>query len=414
MKIGLLTAGSRGDIQPFIALASGLLQQGYEVCLIAPQNFSDIALRYEIAFHPVALDMQAILQGESGDMMMTSNINPLKLVRSMRDMVRPIFIDAANDTREVLADCDLVIMHQATAVLGTIVCEYHQIPFILASPAPLLPTRNHPAIIFPSFSLGAWYNRLSYTLFMRIIWSVFAEDINKLRGLWKMPLTGFRGMYRSGLDNPFMVAISPTIYPKPSDFLPHQEVVGYWLLDEPDWQPPAELATFLASGEKPIYIGFGSMNVQDPEQTISHIVGALDKLGKRGILLTGWSKIGADNLPAHIMAVDNVPHDWLFPQMEVVVHHGGAGTTASGILAGVPTVVVPFIADQPFWGKRLADMGIGSAPLPYKQLSAEHLAQAIESALQPQMRKRSQTIAAQVRTEDGIARAIAFIKSRYE
>jgi sterol 3beta-glucosyltransferase len=206
------------------------------------------------------------------------------------------------------------------------------------------------------------------------------------------------------------------VVPPPPDWPAWLHVTGYWFLDaEPGWQPPAALVDFLQSGPPPVYIGFGSMAGRDPEQRAEIALKALERSGRRGILLEGWGGLQPGDLPDSVLAVDAVPHDWLFPQMAAVVHHGGAGTTAAGLRAGTPTVVVPFFGDQPFWGRRVAELGAGPAAIPQKQLTVERLAAAIRAATSDEsMRTHAHQLSQRIRNEDGIAHAVELFHAQVE
>ncbi len=188
-------------------------------------------------------------------------------------------------------------------------------------------------------------------------------------------------------------------------------MTGYWFLDpEEAWTPPADLAEFLQAGAPPIFIGFGSMSPRDPAAMMQVILQALARTQQRGIILSGWGGLHAADLPDAVYMLDSIPFSWLFPRVAAVVHHGGAGTTAAGLRAGVPSIIVPFFADQPFWGQRVADLGVGSQPIPRKQFTADRLAQAIEIAVTDQaMQQRAADLGAAIRSEDGIARAVEVI-----
>ena len=213
---------------------------------------------------------------------------------------------------------------------------------------------------------------------------------------------------------PMIAGYSPAVFPKPTDWPAWVHVTGYWFLNaEAGWQPPAALVDFLQAGPAPVYIGFGSMAGRNPEQRAETAIKALERSGQRGILLTGWGGLQAGDLPDFVFAVDSVPHDWLFPQMAAVVHHGGAGTTAAGLRAGAPTVIVPFFGDQPFWGRRVAELGVGTRPIAQKQLSVERLAAAIRTAAcDLDMRRRAQELSQRIGREDGIGRAVEVFHAR--
>ncbi|QKV80446.1 glycosyltransferase [Amycolatopsis sp. Hca4] len=186
------------------------------------------------------------------------------------------------------------------------------------------------------------------------------------------------------------------------------DVTGYWFLPEdPAWTPPAELVAFLDSGEAPVCIGFGSMASADPAATARTVTEAIRRAGVRAVLLTGWSGMSDIAASDDVLVIDQVPHSWLFPRCAAVVHHGGAGTTAAALRAGVPAVVVPHGVDQPFWAKRVAELGVGPRPLPRSRLSATSLAAALRTTLADDgMRARAAHLAELISTEDGITTAV--------
>jgi UDP:flavonoid glycosyltransferase YjiC (YdhE family) len=205
---------------------------------------------------------------------------------------------------------------------------------------------------------------------------------------------------------------SPLVVPKPPDWGEWIHVCGYWFLDAAEtYQPPDDLIAFLQSGPPPVYVGFGSMIHRDPARVAEMAVKALAIAQQRGILLTGWAGLNHRNLPDHVFQIDAAPHDWLFPRTAAVVHHGGAGTAAAGLRAGVPSIVVPFFADQHFWGERAHALGVGPKPIPQKQLTAERLAEAIHIAVTDQaMRARAADLGRRLQAEDGVGRAVEVIQ----
>jgi UDP:flavonoid glycosyltransferase YjiC (YdhE family) len=200
--------------------------------------------------------------------------------------------------------------------------------------------------------------------------------------------------------------------PPPSDWNAVTHVTGYWHLPpERDWQPPADLLDFLDGGAPPVYIGFGSMVSADPTAKARLIVDAVTQAGLRAVLATGWGALDAGELPDSIHVLQEAPHEWLFPRMAAVVHHGGAGTTAAGLTAGKPSIICPFIADQPFWGRRVEQLGVGPAPIPQGKLSAARLADALKVAVSDAgMRERAAALGDKLRAEDGVANAVGLVK----
>jgi sterol 3beta-glucosyltransferase len=215
-----------------------------------------------------------------------------------------------------------------------------------------------------------------------------------------------------GSDIPVLHGHSEAVLPRPDDWPQTAHVTGYWFLDvDVDWTPPAELAAFLGADPPPVYVGFGSMSGRDPERLARTVVEALQIAGLRGIIATGWGGLEAGDLPETIFAIDEAPHAWLFPRMAAVVHHGGAGTTAAGLRAGKPTIVVPFFADQPFWGSRVHGIGAGPKPIPRRRLTAQSLAAAMREATGSQdMIAAASQIGERIRSEDGVANAVSLIE----
>ena len=211
--------------------------------------------------------------------------------------------------------------------------------------------------------------------------------------------------------NPILYGYSPSVIPPPPDWDGAIHVTGYWFLEPAEaWSPPPALEEFLQAGPPPVYVGFGSMSSRNPEEAADLVLEALRRVGQRAILLSGWGGLHKAELPASVFMVDSVPFTWLFPRLAAVVHHGGAGTTAFGLRAGVPSIVIPFFGDQPFWGRRVAELGVGPMPIPRQKLTVERLAKAIQTAVtDPMMHQRAAKLGAKIQAEDGVGRAVAVI-----
>jgi sterol 3beta-glucosyltransferase len=210
---------------------------------------------------------------------------------------------------------------------------------------------------------------------------------------------------------PALTTVSRHVFQRPADWDHHWQVTGFLFDDDPDWTPPQDLIDFLRAGEAPVYIGFGSMPDSKPEATTRMIIEAVQKAGKRAVILTGWAGFGIHDVPDNIHILKYAPHNWLFPQMSAVVHHGGSGTTASGMRAGVPTVVVPHQGDQGFWGRTVKKLDVGTAPIPRKKLTADNLAAAItEATTNPTMQANARALGEKIQQEDGLAEAVKWVE----
>jgi UDP:flavonoid glycosyltransferase YjiC (YdhE family) len=250
-------------------------------------------------------------------------------------------------------------------------------------------------------------NFVSYALVEMMTWQGLGDVINRFReralGLDPISLIWAPGML-SRLRVPYTYCWSPALIPKPRDWGQQISISGFYFLSlASSYTPEAALAAYLAEGPPPVYIGFGSIVVDDPDSMTKMIFEAVKKASVRALVSKGWGGLGADALgiPEGVFMLGNVPHDWLFQHVSCVVHHGGAGTTAAGIATGKPTVVVPFFGDQPFWGAMVARAGAGPIPIPYKLLTADKLAAALTEALKPETLAKAKELGARIKEEKG-------------
>jgi UDP:flavonoid glycosyltransferase YjiC (YdhE family) len=414
MKITIFAAGSRGDIQPCIALSRGLQQAGYHVCLAAPEGFAGFIQKHDVGFYPLRGDVQQIMASDTGRKFMeTGGANPIKSIRAMRTMIAPIVTKMMEDAYAACRDANALICLGVFSPLGQSIAEALGIPIINVEPTPLLPTRAFPAPSWPiQRNLGGFHNYVSGMAMLQVIWMWYRPFVKDFRQRLGLPTNGSAGLYGALRSAPMLSAYSPSIIPHPPDWPESIHITGYFFLDGlSDWQPSTELKAFLDAGDPPVYIGFGSMAGRDPEQLAKLVSEALVKSGQRGLLLTGWGGLRAELVPENVFVVDAVPHSWLFPRMAAVVHHGGAGTTAEALRAGVPAVIVPFVFDQHFWGARIKALGLGPDPIPLKKLTADALASAIRIAVtDSDIRQRAASCGEAIRAEDGVGNAVKVIQ----
>lgn len=414
MRLTIFVAGSRGDVQPGVALGKGLHQAGFEVGLAAPQNFAGLIQEEGLRFHPLRGDIQQIMAGEAGQKFMETNgVNPVQSILAMRAMLASIAMPLAEDVLEACRHTEALISMAVLAPFAKTVAEIHRIPLLNFEPTPVLPTGDFPAPGWPlQKNLGRALNRFSGAMMLWVIWQWYSPSVNALRQRFELkPLKSF-DFQRLLATTPLLGAYSPTVIPPPPDWPKCAHITGYWFQDEQsNWQPPKPLQAFLDSGPPPVYVGFGSMAGCNPEHFTQIVLEALAQTGQRALLLTGWGGLKMVKMPDNVFVLDSAPHGWLFPQMAAVVHHGGAGTTGEGLRAGKPTVIIPFIVDQSFWGARVHTLGAGPQPIPAKQLAAEKLANAIQTATQDStIKHQAQTIGQAIRAEDGLNNAVKFIQ----
>jgi UDP:flavonoid glycosyltransferase YjiC (YdhE family) len=318
------------------------------------------------------------------------------------------------DACQVTNGADAVLASPGALPIAHALCEARGVPFAGAFLQPGHPTRAFGSWLFPE--VPSWLpfkgslRRASYTATWQMLYRIVrsSNDAARSRVLGLGPgVNPFSAMLRERW--PMLYGFSHSVVPRPTDWGPEVAVTGYWFLDrQANWSPPRELADFLASGPPPICVGFGSMPSSDPEQMTELFTRALERAGQRGILLTGWGGLAKAKLPETVLALEAAPHDWLFPRVAAVVHHGGAGTTAAALRAGAPALVIPFIADQRFWGQRITALGAGLGPIPQRKLNVEKLAVVLRALVEnPSFRARARDVASTLAREDGVARAIA-------
>ena len=406
--ISILAAGSRGDIQPCVALGRGLAARGEKVRVVAPARYEPLVTTAGLEFAGLTVDPAEILNSPDGQELLAGGRNPVKFVRNLKQIVGPQVDRLMTETLDACRDADL-LLGPTIGYAGEHLGESLGIPHALIHFQPSQPTGAFPHPLVPGrLRIGPAGNRLTFLAVDQVTWQFVRPFVNPWRvrdlGLNRLPLRGPMHRVRRA-QRPVLCCFSESVVPRPADWPSYVRVTGYWFLDaEADWTPPRDLAEFLAAGEPPVYVGFGSMVPADPARALETVRSALRKAGRRG-LISGLGPVEGDDL----MAVADVPHAWLFPRTSAVVHHGGAGTTAAALRAGVPTVICPFFGDQPYWGERVAALGAGPALLPIRRLTADGLAAALTATESPAMRSIAARLGREISAEDGVARACEVI-----
>jgi len=416
MKITVNTLGTRGDIQPYIALSLGLQQAGYSVRILTHQIFEAFVKEYGLDVYPLQLDPRQLLVNQA---LSELGNNAIRVNRWMEENFKAglqyLFIETLNANR----GADL-ILNSGVSFAGWHVAEKLNIPAIATFLWPVTPSRQFPAAIgkIPPrwLPFRGVINFLSTKLFNQLFFNLLLPSVNRCRkdilDLKPLSRRDYWLLDSPASPTPLIYGYSPAVIPKPPDWSGNQHISGYWFLDTAkDYQPEKTLLEFLSNGPSPVYIGFGSMVDHEREEITQIVIHALKETNQRGILLGGWSRLGSVDIPDFIYQIDAVPHDWLFPKMAAIVHHGGAGTTAAGLRAGVPSVIVPSFGDQFFWGWRVHELGVGPKPIARKKLTVTKLTNAIQQAINhDDIKTKASRIGQQIRAENGVEIAVNMIE----
>jgi UDP:flavonoid glycosyltransferase YjiC (YdhE family) len=388
------------------------MTRGHSVKLAAPSRFQNLIEGYGIPFVPLAGDPEDLSRrfNDAGH-------NFVKMVRGMMEYAIGIGADIARQTAEACEAADLIVHTFTHLVGGHTLAREMNIPDVHIQTFPMFtPTGDYPNVTLPDLKLRA-LNRLTHVVSRQIIWwtSKYGyEQVRRRAGLPKRKL--YSPFDRDPLHppTPILCAWSPGVLPPSSDWRSNVHVTGYYFFDSDiSYQPPVELQQFLEAGDPPICVSFGSMVNRDAEKIDRIIRESLMQTNQRGIILSGWGGVnpGSSN---DLLYLDSAPHDWLLPRCTMVIHHGGAGTTSAGLRAGIPNIVVPFTADQPFWGGRVHALGAGPRPILVKDLSVERLTQAMAAAGGDAIRTRAQALGMKIRGEAGVNQAVELLESHVQ
>lgn len=409
MRVSIHTLGTRGDLQPYLALARGLTRRGHQVLLVAPAQFADMVEAEGIGFAALPAEFLEVLNSpEAKEVMGKSGPGfgaGFKLLKHYRGLMRQVLDIEWESARGFSPNA---ILYHAKALGAPHVASRLGVPSFLTSPLPgFTPTSAFPTPLLPFANLGP-LNRPSHALMIHAGNLIFAKGIRQ----WRSQALGLPGRGKARPDRGTLYGYSPHVLPRPDDWGQDVAVTGYWFLDNPDWVPDAALRDFLASGDKPFYAGFGSMPGDAPEQLTRAVVDGLRQAGKRGVIAMAGGAMQALEGMDDMHFIAGAPHDRLFPLMQGTLHHGGAGTTGAALRAGIPTAICPFVGDQPFWARQVVRLGVGPAPLDLRTMEAGHMAEAIRAMDDAGMRQRAARLGEAIRAEDGIAAAIAFLERR--
>ncbi|WVQ62325.1 uncharacterized protein L199_000464 [Kwoniella botswanensis] len=428
MRVTCLTIGSRGDVQPYIALCKGLQAEGHHTRIASHGEYKDWVEGHGIEFASVGGDPAELMQ-----MCVDNGMFTVSFLKEGLQKFRGWLDDLLNSSWEACQGSDLLI-ESPSAMGGVHIAEALRIPYFRAFTMPWTRTRAYPhAFAVPEHKRGGSYNYMTYTMFDQVFWRAISGQINRWRRhVLSIESTTFEKLEQHKI--PFLYNFSPSIVPPPLDWTEWIHVTGYWFLENADeskanekkWTPPEGLVDFIdgahKNGKKVVYIGFGSIVVSDPEEMTRCVVEAVVDSGVCAILSKGWSdrgskskgestgsSDGADGVkyPPEIFSIDSIDHSWLFPKIDAACHHGGAGTSGASFRAGIPTIIKPFFGDQAFWAERAESLNVGSA---IRKLTSEALAEALIKATTDEKQiAKARIVGEMIRKENGVAKAIEAI-----
>lgn len=402
MKILIPTVGSRGDVQPFIALAQGLAQAGHHVTLASHPVMRGLIESHGVTFAPIGPDLD--LAREVAALRYRSRNVVLGLIREMRfgfDL-----LERSHD--DILAECrkaDLVVVPTAIAA-GKNEAEQLHLPYLSVTLMPWAIPWSDPA--------RPLFKRVTYGLGDQLIGLITTLPLNRVRKRQGLPPVGKDGFTSPRLN---LVPVSPAVFAPNPHWEPRHRIVGYWFAEAPaDWRPPANLLAFLENGTPPLLVSLGAMSLGDDDalESASLFVAAIQQAGVRAVI-QGWEAgIKRLQLPPTIFAAGSLPHSWLLPRCVGVVHHGGFGTTSAGLRAGVPHLVIPSIADQFYWGQRVHELGVGLPFIPRPRLNCEQLAAALEKLSGDiNLHDTATALGERIRAEQGVEVAVSLIEETF-
>lgn len=406
-RIVVIAVGSRGDVAPLTGLGVALQQAGHAVSVAAYTPFAEMITGCGLAFRELPAELQLAADG--------AQVQPMK---GLAAFASPTGMRAlGNDILAAVADepADIVLLSPFAEMAGHPWAESKGVPSLGVRLQPLSSTAEYPPAILGAWSAGAVGNRAAAAMCAWLVDRAYGRVVADFRRELGLPRVSARALrkQRTSTNWPVLHGYSPLMAPRPPDWRPGLEVTGYWWpAGSGDWTPPAALTSFLSDGSAPVFVGFGSMMTTPTraEQLSDIIRRAAREAEVRVVVQAGWTSL--DVADDTVMTIGEAPHDWLFPRVAAAAHHCGAGTTAAGLRAGVPTIALPAYGDGPFWAARLTALGVAAATINQRHLTADRLAAAMRTAVSdPQLRDNVRRLGAQIAAEDGASHVVSAVDS---
>jgi len=419
LNIGIFTYGTRGDVQPYIALAVGLSARGHQVTLAAPQNFKQLVEGFGLTFHALYGDAEEMMNSPEGQAVLKTE-NTIKLMKYFFKALHQIKVPLRKSYIEGVNKVEVIIANAATLPIVSTIAEKQHKKFATSYfMPPVVPTTEFPLADF-DFMNFPWYNKFTYTLAQAFFWQFVKAETNEFRQELGLPVLRENIISYIGKQKPLdLYCISPTLIPQPKDWEPNHTITGFLHVgnDKRQGHPmdemPVELATWLGNGEKPVYMGFGSNGIGNTEKFVQLLNEILANRNERILFCKGWSVF--DNLPVHknLYVAKYVNHEAVFPQCKVGIFHGGAGTLAAMLRNNLPVIIISFYTDQPAWGKIVERKKLG-IHIPVKKLTPGKLMAALRTVDTDNIKKNVAVIGQQLRDENGLERAVGEIERYFE
>jgi sterol 3beta-glucosyltransferase len=418
MNIGIFTYGTRGDVQPYIALALGLAKKGHRVTLAAPENFKAFVEGFGLTFHPLYGNAEEGMNSPDGQSVLQSE-NTIKLMKYFFGVLNGIKIPLRKSYLEGISKVEVIIANSATLPIVSAIAEkQHKKVALTYFMPPLVVTSAFPLADF-DFLNFPWYNKITYKLAHSFYWKFVKEETNEFRQELGLPVLKENLLHYIDRQKPLdMYCISPTLIPQPKDWDAHHQITGVLTVPKQERENhfldtiPAELNTWLAEGDKPIYIGFGSNGIGNTAKFTAVINDILTQTNERILFCTGWSRF--DSLPQNknLFVAKYIYHEAILPKCKLGIFHGGAGTLATMLRNHLPVIIISFYTDQPTWGKIVERMKLG-VHIPLKKLTSQKLLTAINSAQEPAIKENVIKVGDKIAQEDGLQVAIAAIEEYF-
>jgi sterol 3beta-glucosyltransferase len=406
MRVALLCLGSEGDVRIFVTLGLALKADGHEVVVFSSTTTEKLCIENGLDFLPISGDLLSIMNVDKKSI----GFGKLQIVKMLVRVLNEAICDQFDVLEKELRKFDALLYHPVVFTAPHLI-EALGIPAMSVFFLPEVPSRYYPSpCIFPNRKPSIkWSNLMSHYIMSQLFWTPMRKTFNHFRDKRGLKKLGFLTplSYSSFCQIPKLLTFSNALIPPAPDWPSNVHITGYLHHPQPDFIPSKELERFLSEGAEPVFIGFGSLAKRGDEKMFRAILNTLCQLKLRAILGGPFAGLKKEELPDHILWIERAPYDWLFPRVSAAVHHGGTGTTHCSLKEGKPTLIVPFLLDQFYWGNKIWRYGAGPKPLPAKKFTQKaFIASLLELINTPSYLERATELSRQMKQEDGVKAAL--------